>query len=403
MAKIGIFGGTFSPIHNGHLYIARTAREELDLDEVWWIVAGDPPHKNAEVISRVPRFAMCQLSLAHEPGQVPKDFEMFRSKPCYTYELLEWMKEQFSEHDYYFIMGEDSLNLFEQWVHPKRIARVVSLVVAIRGKKSHLEELQKTAERVQNKFHTKVHLLHTKEVPISSTDLRKRIANQKSISGMVPPEAEEYITSHELYQKLSETSINLPKLMEKLESKLKPGRYRHTIGVMETAANLALRYCMPMEKLRIAGLLHDCAKCFDNKELLARCKKYNLPVSKAEKRSPHLLHAKVGAYLAEHEYGISDPAILQAIRLHTTGAPDMSLTEQIVFVADYIEPNRNRAKRLDEIRHMVYMDLDMGTLMILEDTIAYLKEKGDPLDETTEETYHFYKAKVEQAISDRVQ
>ena len=212
----------------------------------------------------------------------------------------------------------------------------------------------------------------------------------KRISAFVPQSIEDYIIRHHLYQSPPHNGMPLSVIQDDLRQKLKPGRYRHTIGVMETAANLAMRYGMPIEKLRMAGLLHDCAKCYSNQELMDFCSRYHLSISAAEEQSPHLLHAKVGAYLAEKQYQVKDPSILHAIRNHTTGAPAMSLAEQIVFVADYIEPNRDRAKRLAEIRQLAYFDLDLTTAMILEDTIEFLKQKKQPMDNKTLETYHYF-------------
>ena len=394
MEKIGIYGGTFDPVHNGHLYLARAAREQLALDEVWWIPSGNPPHKDDAITSRLMRYEMCRLALANEPGMVLKDFEMSRSRQCYSYELLEWMTERFPDKQFFFIMGEDSLDLFPEWVHPERIADKASLVTAVRKDSPRTESMEQIAGQIRRQFSTQVYLLKTENVPISSSNLREKVHSGSSITSDVPKAVADYIRSHELYIASEEPDVQ--EMIERLQSQLKPGRFRHTIGVMETAANLAMRYGMPVAKLRLAGLLHDCAKCYDNARLLSLCKKYNLPVTKAEERSPHLLHAKVGAYLAEHEYHVTDAEILRAIRHHTTGAPAMELTEQIVFIADYIEPNRDRAKRLTEIRQMAYHDMDVCTLMILEDTIAYLKERRQYMDESAVEAYNYYRKRVQE-------
>ena len=257
--------------------------------------------------------------------------------------------------------------------------------------------MEAVAVRVRDTYHTNVSILDTKNVPVSSTQIRQHVHEHLSISEMVPETVESYITDHELYQKPRRYE-SIEKIQEKLRKKLKPKRFTHTIGVMETAANLAMRYCMPVDKLRLAGLLHDCAKCYSNQELSALCKQYDLPVTAAEKKSPHLLHAKVGAYLAKKEYHVNDPEILQAIRVHTTGAPAMDLTSRILFVADYIEPNRDRAKRLPEIRQLAYHDLDLATTMILEDTIEYLQEKKQPMDEATLETYEYYQGLIQRIL-----
>lgn len=394
MAKIGIYGGTFDPIHNGHIYIAKQAKEQLALDEIWWVVSGNPPHKEDAITGRILRYQMCHIALEHEQDMLLKDFEMYRTRQCYSYELLTSLHQLFPEHKWYFIMGEDSLIQFSTWRHPEIIAKLAALVIAIRTMDTSATTIEDTARRIQNRYHANVFLLDTKNVPVSSTQLRQMVYEGKCISELVPQSIEDYIIQHHLYQKTPQNGIPLAVIQDELQKKLKPGRYRHTIGVMETAANLAMRYGMPIEKLRLAGLLHDCAKCYSNQELIDFCNRYHLSISAAEERSPHLLHAKVGAYLAEKQYLITDSSILQAILHHTTGAPAMSLAEQIVFVADYIEPNRNRAKRLAEIRQLAYFDLDLTTAMILEDTIEFLKQKKQPMDEKTLETYDYFCKKI---------
>ena len=124
--------------------------------------------------------------------------------------------------------------------------------------------------------------------------------------------------------------------------------------------------------------------------LLKKCRKYELPVTDAEVRNPSLLHAKVGAYFAEHKYDVTDPAILSAIRFHTTGKPDMSLLEKILYVADYIEPRRDKAPNLPKLRRLAFEDLDEALYQILDSTRNYLKETGTAEDDTTERTWEYY-------------
>ena len=184
---------------------------------------------------------------------------------------------------------------------------------------------------------------------------------------------------------------NISKMEKALKKELDTSRYRHTLGVMYTAAALAMRYGADLQKAQVAGLLHDCAKCIPNDRKLKLCDKYHLPVSRVEHNSPFLLHAKLGAYLAKKEYGVTDEEILSAINWHTTGRPDMTLLEKIIFVADYIEPMRSKAPNLAQIRQMAFIDLDQAVFMTLRDTLEYLKNDGSSeLDEMTAEAYHFY-------------
>lgn len=168
-------------------------------------------------------------------------------------------------------------------------------------------------------------------------------------------------------------------------------RFRHTIGVADTAACLAARYNVDMSKAYISGLLHDCAKCVPDDQKVTECKQHNIIITEAEYKSPYLLHSKLGALYARIRYGIEDSDIINAITWHTTGHPDMTMLEKIVFVADYIEPYRNKASDLDTIRHLAFTDIDAAIVHILKDTIDYLTKKNAPIDEITLETYNFYK------------
>lgn len=183
-------------------------------------------------------------------------------------------------------------------------------------------------------------------------------------------------------------------IKKKLQDCLTEKRYEHTLGVEYTCCSLAMRYEFDMEKARLAGLLHDCAKCLSGEELLQACEKYHLPASEEERAFPELLHAKVGSYLAKEECGIEEVEILSAILWHTTGQPNMTLLEKILYVADYIEPNRNQAPHLAELRKLAFQNLDACLLGILTDTLSYLKEKGGVIDPATQATYEYYNRKI---------
>ncbi|MCR5509272.1 MAG: bis(5'-nucleosyl)-tetraphosphatase (symmetrical) YqeK [Lachnospiraceae bacterium] len=184
-------------------------------------------------------------------------------------------------------------------------------------------------------------------------------------------------------------------LYGKMDKNLKRHRYVHSVGVAGTAASLAMKYKEDINKAHIAGILHDCAKCYNDEELLRLCEKNMIGISDFERDHGFLLHAKYGAFLAKDKYGIDDEDILSAIRWHTTGKENMTLLEEIVFVADYIEPSRNRLGRLGEIREAAFNEtsLDKAMMMILEETIGYLKRTGGDVDEAALRAYEYYKGK----------
>ncbi|NBH12839.1 HD domain-containing protein [Lachnospiraceae bacterium] len=181
---------------------------------------------------------------------------------------------------------------------------------------------------------------------------------------------------------------------KKLKKELDKERYTHTLGVMYTAAALAMAHHADVEQAMYAGLLHDCAKCISNKKKLKLCKKYHITISASEKRCPFLLHAKLGAHFAKKIYGINDTEVLHAIQAHTTGEPHMNTLDKIIYIADYIEPNRKKAPNLNKIRSMAFVDLDKAMLNILADTLEYLREKGGELDPLTMNTYKYFYGKL---------
>ncbi|MBO5209302.1 MAG: bis(5'-nucleosyl)-tetraphosphatase (symmetrical) YqeK [Lachnospiraceae bacterium] len=187
-------------------------------------------------------------------------------------------------------------------------------------------------------------------------------------------------------------TIDLKKLRKEMEKEQTAKRYEHTLSVAYTAASLAMVHDEDTEKALIAGMLHDCAKCIEGKKLVSICKKNNLEMSEIEMKNPSaLLHAKVGSYYAKEKYGVTDEDILYAIQYHTTGRPDMSRLEKILYIADYMEPGRKHAANLAQIRKMAYQDLDKTLLKILEDTLAYLQTTDDQIDDMTLKTYNYYR------------
>lgn len=180
-------------------------------------------------------------------------------------------------------------------------------------------------------------------------------------------------------------------ILENLHKELDDYRFIHTLGVAYTASMLAMAYNYNIDDAYLAGLLHDCAKCIPNDEKIRLCEENNIKIDKLEYENPSLLHAKLGEYVANKKYGIENKEILRAIRLHTTGYSDMTLLDKIIYVADYIEPKRDKARNLEYYRDLAFKDLDKTTFMIIEDTINYNKEKGKELIKDTLIAYEYFK------------
>lgn len=186
-------------------------------------------------------------------------------------------------------------------------------------------------------------------------------------------------------------------LISQLQDNLKYERVLHSMGVAYTASSLAMRYKYePAERAFITGLLHDCAKYRDTNKLLNECEDELYVLSEFDKENPSLIHAKLGPIIAQNNYGIFDVEVQNAIRNHTTGAPNMDLLSKIIFVADYIEPNRDDVlPRITKIQETAFEDLDLAVYMIMEDTLKHLENCGKKIDPMTQTAFEFYKNLIE--------
>ncbi len=195
-------------------------------------------------------------------------------------------------------------------------------------------------------------------------------------------------------KKMDEEKPDLSDIYEyrkKLKKLLKPDRYEHSLSVSFTCICLAMKYGVDLYKAEVAGLLHDCAKQFSNQELIKLCDKEGVELTEDMLKAPQVIHSVYGAEYARKAFGIKDMEILSAIFYHTLGCPEMSVLEEIVFVADYIEARRYKAERLPEIRRMAFEDLDRAVYEINHDTISYLEESGGFVCKDSYDTYHYYK------------
>lgn len=191
-----------------------------------------------------------------------------------------------------------------------------------------------------------------------------------------------------MYMRMKSTDIR--KIRKAMEKTLDEKRYEHTLGVAYTAASLAMCHGESVKNAELAGLLHDCAKCIDDDKKIAMCEKHRISITEIERNNPFLLHAKVGSFMAMDVYNVHDSDVINAILNHTMGRPGMSLLEKIIFVSDYIEPNRRQAPNLSSIRQLAFKDLDAAVQFVLKDTMVYLEENKGEIDPMIYKTYDYY-------------
>lgn len=406
MKRIGILGGTFNPVHNAHLAMAQAAMEQYNLSKVLFMPSKNPPHKEKEeIVSEEHRRRMIGFAIQDYPQFHFSDFELRREGITYTSDTLRLLKEEHPEWEIYFILGGDSLNSFLKWHEPENILKYAVVLAAPRAGVK-FSEIEKLCKKISHKLSGNVLPFRMKQLKISSRQIRKKTKKGESLAGICPENVCRYIRFHGLYG-TSVFSYPLGQLergkweglYETLSSTLPKKRYLHSLGVADTALLLACSYGHPSRedamRIRLAGLLHDCAKYLTGAELIRCCEENGIVMTEVEKSNTSLLHGKAGAYLAEKIYGVSDREILSAIRYHTTGRPDMGFLEKIIYIADFIEPGRDMVLEphsLSEIRQVCFRDLDKGLCMVLRSVLDHVLAAG-PVDELTVETYEYYKSR----------
>lgn len=201
MGKIGIMGGTFDPIHNGHLLLGKQAYEEYGLDQVWYMPSGQPPHKkNHKITDADKRCDMVKLAIEEFSWCKFTDFEIKRTGDIYTAQTLALLKQTYPLHSFYFIVGADSLYEIETWYHPKQVMDLAILLVAGREYEEAGCSVDEQISYLEQKYKARIFQLHCRQVDISSAEIRKMVENRKSVESYVPQKVENYMKAHNLYQ-----------------------------------------------------------------------------------------------------------------------------------------------------------------------------------------------------------
>lgn len=401
MARIGIMGGTFNPIHHVHLIMAEEARRQFRLKKVLFMPSKNPPHKEKKsIVSDAHRKRMIKHAIADNPHFEFSDVELKREGTTYTRDTLAFLKERHPDAAFYFILGGDSLASMESWYEPEEIFANCHILAAGRDDTDG-SRIQKWMAFYREKYKARISEIHMPLLAISSEMIRKKLDDGHSISDYVPSCVERYIRANALYgcqEPLFEKTPPTPELIKVLSANLKPKRMLHTHGVAVTAANLAGIYGCQTKDAYVAGLLHDCAKYLTAGEQLQLCEENQIFLTDVEKQNPVLIHGKLGAFFAKSKYRIEDEEILSAIAFHTTGRPAMKLLEKILYLADYMEPGRDMdcaPYSLTEIRRMCFADIDKAMAMVLTNSVTYLEKQKQPIDTLTIDTWKYYRKYID--------
>ena len=383
--NIGIYGGTFDPPHWGHITAARAAMEQLKLDRLVLIPDRVPPHKALPEGSASPeqRLEMATLAAA-ELGKRAEvsERELRRNGPSYTSDTLAALREEYPEDTLWLLMGSDMFLSLQTWHAPEEIMALARIAPFSREAEDESAAFAAQQSRLERAYGAQIRIVQNPEVrELSSTEVRAALAAGRG-SDLLPPAVYGYVLREHLYgTHKALTGLTPDELRPIAMSYLKPKRMPHVLGTEQEAVRLVRRYGGDETQARIAALLHDCTKKLDMAQQLALCERYGIMLDEMEQRALKLLHSKTGAAIARDVFGVED-AVYDAILYHTTGKPDMTRLEKIIYLADYIEPTRD-FPGVDELRKTVYEDMDKGLLMGLTMTIQEMEEMGNPVHHLT--------------------
>lgn len=394
MEKIGVFGGTFNPPHQGHLLAAAEVREKLQLDRILFIPDAQPPHKALPEGSPdgQDRLALVRAAIRDLPFAEVSELELDRQGKSYTSDTLKRLREMYPDAVLYLITGTDMFLTLHNWHEPASICADAVIVGMVRAEDDRMEELLIQKKNLEHRFQARVELVDNRFVEISSTKVR-RLLILGGAEKYVPEQVLTEIRKKGLYG-TGRDYRNLPEaeLRKVAVSLLKPQRVNHVLGCAETAVKLAKRYGADETVALRAGLLHDVTKAIDGEDQLLLVDKYDILISDFERKNPKLLHAKTGAAVAKYVFGESEE-VVRAIYWHTTGKADMSLMEKIIYLADYMEPTRN-FPGVEELRTLAFQNLDRGLLMGFEMCIEELIRENKSLSTESVEARDYLRSQL---------
>ncbi len=377
--RIGLFGGTFAPPHLGHVHAVRTLLDSVQLDEVIIMPTFMPPHK-VKVKGDTPelRLEMCRAAFGGLPNVTVSDYEIERGGVSYTVHTLEHLSTEL-DADIYLLCGSDMFLTLDTWFEAERIFHLAHIVCVPRDTES-TEALYSRKRIYEEKYSADVTLIGSDPFEVSSTEIRRMIADGENLSALLPKGVIEVIEREKMYNETAEheelvlTDADIAELKKAVKPYLTQKRYLHTLAVAEEAETLA-GYFMPEKanKLRAAALLHDITKRADEKKQLQYCEEFGIIIGNSENYSIKTIHAVTGAELARRDFAkYTDDEILSGVRHHTTGTYGMTVFDAIIYLADYIEKTRDFSDCV-ELRNYFYgrIDNEPNKYAVLVDTMIY--------------------------------
>ncbi len=370
MKRIVVFGGTFNPVHNEHVKTAVAALKELKADKIVIVPTFLPPHKNVSPAKSSDRINMLKIAFRGVENVEISDFEILSGGKSYSYITAEHFKNLYKGAELFMIVGGDMLKDFKTWKNPERILSAVNLAVVSR--EDYACDYNAEREYFKNVFGKDFTVLEFTGKTVSSTEIRTGIAFGLKPQG-IDDEVYNYITENAVYPPDKYQKYILENLPEK--------RVIHTANVAVCALKKAKELNLDYEKVRIAATLHDCAKYDDYRNY----KGFVLPLDVP----PPVVHAFLGAFVAEKVLGVADGEILDAIRYHTSGKADMSTLSKLIFVADMIEKDRSY-DGVEILRAEYEKDFESCFRLCLKEEVAHLLNKKQYIYSETLNAYDYY-------------
>lgn len=376
--KIGVLGGTFNPIHIGHLHIGQLALNKFDLDMVVFIPAGIVPHKNnSDILLKEHRLKLTEVSIEDNPKFLCWDTEINREKVTYTIDTLrEFRKKLGTDVEIYYIIGFDVLNSIHTWQEVERIHEFSKIIAFSRTE--DIDVNSKVME-LKSKYNLDILIGKIKNLDISSTDIRESIKLKEDMRYLLHPLAYKYIKENDLYIPIIETKADdlIELIKERLKGCLSQRRYIHSLGVAKLAKEMAIKSDINEQEAEIAALLHDIGKELSADERKYYIDKYRIPEYIAYGDNRYMLHGIIAYYIGRDEFFINNEDILNSIYFHTSGRTGMTMMERIIFLADKIEPNR-KEDFLKEHRHNYEKyGINKAVEIYMKDNIKYLDGKNN--------------------------
>ena len=379
-----MYGGTFNPPHMGHLAAAESCIRRLKLDTLLLMPAGQPPHKEIAAGSPTARQRLEMVTLAAtdmDKSQV-SDMELRREGPSYTYLTILELKQQYPQDELVLLMGTEMFLSFLSWKNPQIILENASLGVFYRGEKGEKEKIDAMKQEMEAQGH-KVYLLQNQVVSISSTQLRRLLAFQCA-EPFLPNGVGEYIRRNGLFDACAHwKNLSMEQLEAVVVKLLDPKRVAHVLGCRDSAVELAKRWGVDEVDAARAALLHDITKALDGALQLTLCQEYGIILDDFSKAYPKTLHALTGSLVADRIFG-ERKAVVDAIASHTTGKAGMNDLEMIIYIADYIEPNRD-FPGVDKLRAAAVEDLHRAMELGLQMTLCHLADQGNAVSPQSQE------------------